>query len=208
MEPHGVPSGGDWGLQRMGAIHLEGTKGVTIAECLVTRVDGNAIMLSGYNRNTTISRNEFVWIGDSVIASWGYTAPLGGAANDDVLAQYKSGVDGTNGEQPRGTIASENFIHELGHFEKQSSPWFQAKSCQNLIKRNIFFNMPRAGINFNDGKKVLSVALLPAAMPAEPGGARRVRRRQHRHGEFGLQHVQRIERPRCLQLLGPPTVPD
>ena len=51
MEPHGVPSGGDWGLQRMGAIHLEGTKGVTIAECLVTRVDGNAIMLSGCKRN-------------------------------------------------------------------------------------------------------------------------------------------------------------
>ena len=84
-----MPSGGDWGLQRMGAIHLEGTQGVTIAECLVTRVDGNAIMLSGYNRNTTISRNEFVWIGDSVIASWGYTAPLGGAANDDLLSMLE-----------------------------------------------------------------------------------------------------------------------
>ena len=134
----------------MGAIHLEGTKGVTIESCTVTRVDGNAIMLSGYNRNTTIAKNEFVWIGDSVIASWGYTAPLGGSHGDEILAQYKSGVDGTNGEQPRGTIASENFIHELGHFEKQSSPWFQAKSCQNVIKRNIFFNMPRAGVQAQD----------------------------------------------------------
>jgi hypothetical protein len=172
----------------MGAIHLEGTKGVTMESCLVTRVDGNAVMLSGwvaystreikldnypkyhrsirlrgrkyayggwrawsctdldlivagrYNRNTTISKNEFVWvsapalvkgslcivavavwrdgfskegfgavldgvdgwrqIGDSVIASWGYTAPLRGAAGDEILAQYRSGVDGTNGEQP------------------------------------------------------------------------------------------------------------
>ena len=58
------------GLQRMGAIHLEGTRNVAIEHCLVTRVDGNAIMLSGYNRNTSILRNEFVWIGDSVIASW------------------------------------------------------------------------------------------------------------------------------------------
>lgn len=45
----------------------------------------------------------------------------------------------------------QNFIHELGHYEKQSSPWFQAKSCLNVIHQNIFFNMPRAGINFNDG---------------------------------------------------------
>jgi hypothetical protein len=116
----------------------------------ITRVDGNAIMISGYNRGTNITNNEFVWIGDSVIASWGHTAPLG-KDGDDILAQYKDGIDGTNGEQPRGTYAAGNFIHELGHFEKQSSPWFQAKSCQNVFTKNILFNMPRAGINFNDG---------------------------------------------------------
>eukprot|EP01051_Picozoa_sp_SAG22_P013822 SAG22_NODE_1596_length_4037_cov_2.253682_3_plen_97_part_00 len=52
----------------------------------------------------------------------------------------------------RMTTLKQNFIHELGHYEKQSSPWFQAKSCQNKISHNIMFNMPRAGINFNDGK--------------------------------------------------------
>ena len=35
--------------------------------------------------------------------------------------------------------------------EKQSSMWFQAKSCSNILDSNIFFNGPRAGINFNDG---------------------------------------------------------
>lgn len=114
---------------------------MSIKSCLVTRVDGNAIMVSGYNRGTVIEKNEFVWIGDSVIAAWGYTAPLGGSAGDDVLAQYKSGVDGRNGEQPRGVLVQQNFIHELGLFEKQSSPFFQAKSCQNVIHQNIMFNM-------------------------------------------------------------------
>jgi len=152
MEPHGVPSGGDWGLQRMGAIFLEGTEKIIIDHCLITRVDSNAIMISGYNRDLTISNNEFVWIGDSVLVSWGYTVPLGTEkAGDKILAQYRSGIDGTHGDQPRGTIAIGNFIHELGHFEKQSSPWFQGKSCQNIIKQNIMFNMPRAAINFNDG---------------------------------------------------------
>eukprot|EP00666_Eupelagonemidae_sp_cell4sb_P001747 gene1747-500_t len=28
MEPHGVPSGGDWALQRMGAVFVEGAEGV------------------------------------------------------------------------------------------------------------------------------------------------------------------------------------
>ena len=82
----------------------------------------------------------------------GDTAPLGGDANDTILASYRgAGIDGTGGEQPRGTVASENLVHEIGHFEKQSSGWFQAKSCQNIIKRNIMFNMPRAAIVFNDG---------------------------------------------------------
>jgi hypothetical protein len=114
-------AGGDWALQRLGAIHLEGTQRVGIQNCVVTRVDGNAVMLSGYNRNTTISRNEFAWIGDSVLASWGYTSPLGGQANDEILAQYRSGIDGTTGDQPRGTVASENFVHELGMCERLTS---------------------------------------------------------------------------------------
>lgn len=35
--------------------------------------------------------------------------------------------------------------------EKQSSMYFQAQSCSNWIYGNIFYNGPRAGINFNDG---------------------------------------------------------
>merc|ERR1712154_504187 len=61
------------------------------------------------------------------------------------------GYDGTDGNQPRGVQFIQNLVHEIGIWEKQSSMWFQAKSCSNVIDRNIFFNGPRAGINFNDG---------------------------------------------------------
>ena len=62
------------------------------------------------------------------------------------------GWDATDGNQPRFSKILYNFVHELGIWEKQSSFYFQAKSCQNdIIKGNIFFNGPRAGINFNDG---------------------------------------------------------
>lgn len=52
MMPHGVPSGGlfclsmvilmvvgDWGLQRMGAVFLEGTTFFSMSNCLMTRGD-------------------------------------------------------------------------------------------------------------------------------------------------------------------------
>jgi hypothetical protein len=135
LDPHGVPSGGDWAMQRSGALFFEGTESVTVDGCLFKRLDGNALVLSGYNRNATVSNSEFVWIGESAMVAWGYS----------------EGIDGTGGNQPRFTTITGNLVHEIGHFEKQASPWFQAISCQTTLSKNIMFNGPRALINFNDG---------------------------------------------------------
>jgi hypothetical protein len=92
-----------------------------------------------------MNRNEFVFLGSSAIAAWGLTK------SDDPRVPVGLGLDGTDGNQPRGILVVNNFAHEIGHYQKQSSFWFQAQSCQNTIRANIAFNMPRAGINFNDG---------------------------------------------------------
>ena len=63
MEPWAVPSGGDWGLYRGGAIFIEGAEGVTVQHNTLTRLDGNGVFVSGYTRNVSISDNEFTWIG-------------------------------------------------------------------------------------------------------------------------------------------------
>jgi hypothetical protein len=143
---HGMPSGGDWALQRTAAIQIQGSEFVSVDSCLFDRLDGNGIILSAYNRNATLSKNEFRWTGDTAMASWGNTQAPG-------IPQVPLGMgwDGTNGDQPRFTEVSYNYVHELGIWEKQSSMWFQAKTAQTLLKGNIFFNGPRAGINFNDG---------------------------------------------------------
>jgi len=130
-----VPSGGDWAMQRQAFLFFEGTENITIQDCNFVRLDGISVMLSGYNRGSVIQRNEFSWTGESAVAAWGYT----------------NGIDGTDGNQPRGVQFLYNFVREIGMYEKQSSAWFQAKSCQNVLMGNIIFNGPRALININDG---------------------------------------------------------
>ena len=80
FDPHGLPSGGDWGLQQQGAITVVGSEAITIDKCLLTRLDGNAIFIGGYNRNLSITNNELSFIGDSAIAAWGDTSAGAGNA--------------------------------------------------------------------------------------------------------------------------------
>ena len=41
--------------------------------------------------------------------------------------------------------------HDIGLYEKQSSPLFQAKAALTTVRDSVFFNLPRAAVNFNDG---------------------------------------------------------
>ena len=135
LERWGVPSGGDWSLYHGAALDIHGAHNVTIANSRFERLDNNAILLSGYTRAVNIVDNEASWLGANFAAAWG----------DTVLN------DGTAGNQPRGTTLSGNLVREIGIYEKQSSAWFQAKACLTNITGNLFFNGPRAAVNFNDG---------------------------------------------------------
>ena len=133
MEPWFVPSGGDWALYRGAAVFFEGCEGCQVTNSEFKRVDNNAIFLSGYTRNVSITDNDFSWLGLSAIAASGYTKE----------------EDGTGGQQPRFTQVLRNQVREIGIIEKQSSMWFQAKSCENVVRNNLAFNQPRAAINLN-----------------------------------------------------------
>ena len=145
MEPHGVPSAGDWALERMGAVFVEGAENFEASGCDFDRLDGNAVMISGYNRHATIKDSTFQYIGGNAIAAWGYTNETSGDNHP------QAGVDGTDGNHPRYTTVLSNVAREVGLYEKQSSFFVQAKTAQSTISGNVFFNGPRAGINANDG---------------------------------------------------------
>ena len=42
-------------------------------------------------------------------------------------------------------------MRELGIWQKQSSFYFHAVSAKARVEGNVFFNGPRAALNFNDG---------------------------------------------------------
>lgn len=135
MEQWSAPSGGDWALHRGGALHLEGTEDIIISHSKFRRLDGNAIMLSGYCQGTHVTSSEFDWIGNGAIATWGDTVEF----------------DATKPTQPRYSMIERNVMSNLGLYQKQSSGWGQNKACMNTIRNNVMFNLPRAAINFNDG---------------------------------------------------------
>lgn len=147
---HGMPSGGDWALQRSGAILLEGTERATVDDNLLTRIDGNGISINNYNRNATVSNNEMSWVGDGAVASWGSTGFCLDAQCNQTL-KWGVGPDARGGNQPWGTHIVGNLVREIGLWQKQSSMYFQATSMHTHVERNVHFNGPRAGLNFNDG---------------------------------------------------------
>ena len=109
LDEHGMPSGGDWALQRSGAVFIESAESVSIEGNEFTRVDGNGLSINGYVRNLTVHKNDFNWIGDSAMASWGHTSKCLNA-NCSKNLPAKVGPDGRGGEQPRGSIITANLI--------------------------------------------------------------------------------------------------
>ena len=135
LQPYEVPSGGDYSIHRGGAVFAEGVDGFTVQTCLFDSPGGNGLFMSNYMRNAVVERNEFKFVGDFAIAAIGSSKLM----------------DGTTGEQPRGTRVINNLIHDFGLFGKQTSAYMQSLACQTEIMGNVFFNGPRSGINFNDG---------------------------------------------------------
>ena len=135
LEPYEVPSGGDWSIHRGGAVFVEGAENCTIENCFFDTVGGNGVFVNNYNRAIKVLGNEFSGAGDSAVCM----------AGSDHLT-----VDGID-MFPAGCMVSNNLIHDCGIFGKQTAGVFSAVSKGNTISHNEIYNMPRAGICFNDG---------------------------------------------------------
>lgn len=135
MKPFASASGGDWSLRVDAALLATGTTRLTVEGCSFFGLGGNALLLLAFNRAASVTGNAFRFIGDSAVVSLGVV----------------SGIDGRDQNVPSGTAVVGNMASEIGVYVKQSGFYYHAQSANATVARNVFFNMPRAGININDG---------------------------------------------------------
>lgn len=128
-----MPSGGDWSVHRDAAVVLQGTEGVVVENCSFIGIGGNAVLITAYNRDAFIGYSQFRFVGDSAIVSVGNV----------------NGIDGLLQDVPINTRIVSNIASEIGLYVKQSGFYYHALSANATVDGNIFFNMPRAGININ-----------------------------------------------------------
>lgn len=134
---------------------MENTRNIKVTDCQFTDVGGNAIMLSGYNKNNTISGNHISGAGASGIAFVGETDAVRSPSfrYEDYISYDK--LDKTPGPKsnhyPQQCIAENNLIHDIGRIEKQATG-IQIDIAANItVRHNSIYNTPRAGINIGDG---------------------------------------------------------
>jgi len=134
MKRYEVPSGGDYSIYRGGAIFIEGATNITVDNFYFNQLGGNGVFLSNFAVNNSITNSEFYLIGDNCISSVG-TSNL-------ILA---------NQNAPSYNTIANNHFHDFGNYGKQTSAYFQSVAHHNILRQNVIYNGPRAGICFNDG---------------------------------------------------------
>lgn len=144
---------GDWSVARAGAVFLRNAENITLQNSTFDQVGGNAICISGYNRNHRIDNNDIFGAGATCIL----VAGLPGAVRcPSTWENHRTGIpDKTPGplteEYPRDITISYNHLTHMGVFEKQTAG-VCLSMCQDVtVSHNTIHHSPRSGININDG---------------------------------------------------------
>ncbi|KAG7356230.1 hypothetical protein IV203_000916 [Nitzschia inconspicua] len=138
-ERYTVPSAGDWSVLPKGAVTVRNAVNVILESCSWLHVNGNGVALHGMVHNSTISKGDFVKVGDSGIVSIGRLPKL--------IPFNGVGVVSV----PTNITISQCHFGQTGVYGKQTSALFVALSKNIHFLENALYDGPRAGININDG---------------------------------------------------------
>ncbi|WP_428662743.1 DUF1565 domain-containing protein [Runella sp.] len=145
----------DWTFYRGGAVLFDGTENCTITDCQFFDLGGNAIVLSNYNKQDTISGCHIHHIGASAVAFVGDPKAARSPSFRYELSIPYEKLDKTPGPQnnnfPQECTVADNLIHDVGQMEKQATGVQIELSASILVRHNSIYNTPRAGINIGDG---------------------------------------------------------
>ncbi len=145
----------DWTIYRGGAILLDGTEHITVANCVFDNLGGNAVFVSNYNRDCTIKDNHIYDIGASAIVFVGNADAVRSPAFRYEQFVPWSEMDFEQGPKtnnyPKNCAAKGNLIHNIGFIEKQVAGVQISMAAGLQIANNTIYEVPRSGINIGDG---------------------------------------------------------
>ena len=145
----------DWTTYRGGTVLIEGGENCKVQGCYFNQVGGNAVYFNNYNRNNEVSGCHFAFSGASAISFVGDPDAVRSPSfeyNEFVPFDSLDLVPGPETNNfPARCIVSNNLIHNTGYTEKQSAGVQISMSQEITVSHNTIYDVPRAGININDG---------------------------------------------------------
>ncbi|WP_229898309.1 right-handed parallel beta-helix repeat-containing protein [Streptomyces finlayi] len=144
---------GDWAIARTGAVHLKNTAGVAVRDSLFDQVGGNGVFLDGYASRSEVTGSEFSHSGASDIAVIGSPDAVREPSTwDNMRRTITDTTPGPKSENyPRDIRIADNYLHDNGQFEKQTSGVQISMSRRVTVSGNTVHDGPRACIDINDG---------------------------------------------------------
>lgn len=145
----------DWTIYRGGAVLFEETENCEIRDCDLYNLGGNGIFLSKRNKGSRIIGSHLFDIGASAICLVGDSravrSPSFQYGQFVPLNEIDQAIGPKSDHYPMRCLISDNLIHDIGLFEKQSTG-IELSMCQYItVSHNSIYNAPRSGINVSEG---------------------------------------------------------
>ena len=144
----------DWTTYRGGAVFVNGAEDCSISDCEFDQVGGNSIFVNNYNRRLTVKScfihqsgaNGIAFVGDPETVR----SPLFRYGKQDFESMDRTpGPKGDN--YPSDCLVDDCLITMTGRDEKQTAGVQISMSHQITVSHCSIYDVPRAGININEG---------------------------------------------------------
>ena len=154
----------DWTIYRGGAVFLRGAENCSIENCDFEQIGGNAVFISGYNRNLVVrsclirecGANGVAIVGEpkavrSPMFSWGPGNPFSGGRPQLEPQEIDRTPGPLTEDYPAKCLVEDCLITRIGRLEKQSACVEISMSQDITVRHCSAYEVPRAGINIGDG---------------------------------------------------------
>ena len=146
----------DWMIHRGGAVYIENAHDVVVEDCLLHRLGGNGVFVSGHARGVSVrgmsparsggQRGVFRWQARGGAQSGVSLRAVRGRGRAGHRARAPQTED-----YPRDCGVDDCLMHDLGTVEKQVAGVQISMASRITVRQVSIYDVPRAGINISEG---------------------------------------------------------